>query len=1399
MAGRTVTTGAFQPIFGLNTTPQSVTINLDAIGKAGVGIASPEKTSAFSFGSETSMLGQTPGLLTNEKQKNKAAMFIDPRFNNLVDEIVKNQPNLDSPMEYIGQFLTNKTTVVGTGGELPLTLNKNSFNIFRELQDQYDVGTGEFVDAVRTELELRKMRGWASSDAWQGVIKPAQAVGSVISTFLRPIALGQDALFALTTDITDKQPGMQNLSKMQWQKYFNFNPNNPPERPVSGEQMLRSVLGEQQEGLGNDFFRTAGAIADLVADPALAGAAIRTLGKLGKAAGLSARAAQAVISTGDKVEYIFSPYKVAMDGTRKTANLLTRGNAERMVGKMLNGILNANVPLPTKLTAGREYTVSSFTGIPNPFDTLGNEVRGVVETAQLNSYAAKDDLFTGINSNMEKIEKALGREPAKNWLQNMMNASARGAKTTAKFSIYPDEVARALNGLVVDVADNVGAALNPNAVNILKEVESTNRTVNGLGVTAASIGDEIGSLSQYFTKAGQQAGLINPRGTLDPILSNPIYREASKKVRSLARQYDLDPQILDQQFREAVDNTMASETLIGYHASLYEPVKESVMARVLELGQTEDVARAIWDSMMSAGMTGQELKTVKGISRPGIGLRSFNQLFGDDITDASKLFDGTQLAANLDINTFMNGLVNGHLRRVYAPMWGNAASASAYGNAVRSGEVIPSKIIDDYDIGPALYAKGYQAETKLVDNYIKNLAPTIPGSRGVVISQDGLVRYLHSKGVAPERIRETIGTIIGTIRPGLDQMYGEITKYASGKANEGFRGSRDVVQPRTVEDVAFMEQLGIMSDPIYSVAESTNVTLKNMTHRNVLAELWKYATRESSDLALDTKAYDSLTIEQRAAYVEMKGSVDAYGPFAGKWVNKTMAREINNSLADTTARSGLLARFGSVIRAGWLANPATTAANTAGGFYLAALHGYNPVELFKNVVEVGRDWAKMGDDLPEIRATRGLLFSTAKHNDLVQKMRFDKLSAMDVNQQNFFQKLNGFYDAYTGWLEQPLGKFNSNNLLAKAYNSVSGLVGLKAFETSENLFKLSAYRMGIKEGLSHAEALDKAKNIVFNYANQPGYVRMMRDTGVKAFPGFSHFIIGRQLNALINRPGSLAFWDNLDDAIWQAATPDEETKNALQASLADWERQGKYIPIRRQGGEGRYTWSFIPLESIFPTQNLSGKGFQQMLMDFGLYNGAVDLVSAAFKNGEGLVSSQYGREVFQSSEGVAGKIAQTGKFLYDQYAPALPKQIWSFGAADSDGEGLLSLALPKDEYRMPGFEQSAYTHAELTRGRADKDAWDHAIGLLLRRTRQITLDPNIATIMKRKAGEESELQQRLGNLNARIKKANEQGNQQEAARLWAQAQTEQLRFNEKWRPLIGMYDKFLESKNLGGQ
>jgi hypothetical protein len=508
---------------------------------------------------------------------------------------------------------------------------------------------------------------------------------------------------------------------------------------------------------------------------------------------------------------------------------------------------------------------------------------------------------------------------------------------------------------------------------------------------------------------------------------------------------------------------------------------------------------------------------------------------------------------------------------------------------------------------------------------------------------------------------------------------------------------------------------------------------------------------------------------------------EQYAAIAGKSVHPVIYREINNLMSVANRPNDFFraaAMLRSMVTGGYLANPATTTVNAIGGFFTAALYGQNPITLAREMLNVHNDLKKYGRRLPDLQEAGFLIGNTVVQNDIYRLA--PELAGLRVDTSSqAVQAIKSLADnIYSGYQEYVLRRPGG-----------VGALGLEPFEMVETSFRIAAYRLAKQSGKTTEEAANFARFVVFDYASQPGAVRLARDTGIFLFPAFPYFMFGRTLNAALNRPGLLAASDRMSEAVWNANVPNEDERLALWGAQEDFMKRDRFVPlwsINDAEGNPRGR-QFMSLNQLFPTNTLTGAGYLDSLEEVGLLGPLYDLLANGVLgiggSGEGTIT---GQTLYRPSDSFTERVGNLAKFAYRNFAPGFARKLYSPAEVGLDEQGLVP-AIVRSAFRQNDeFGETMYSMNEALSRRVDRGIAAEAWSFLVRGTRAVVADGPGQNLSRPVERARREVELALGDLRERAQRAQARGDVAAVERYRERAQQLQREWVEEWGPYVEM-------------
>ena len=1203
------------------------------------------------------------------------------------------------------------------------------------------------------------------------VLGTAKAVGMGaargLASALEPVALPQDIAFAIAAgnaDPDDDTTITDRLKRIEWGKYAPFG--EAPARPADGAEIL-GLMGLEDEKVK----RFGGLALDLTADPLIAGAVIRGVGKLGKVEGLA--------KFGDDLDELSSVGGIAR---RAYKNPAVKAWADARAEEALKVMRNPeNRFLGLNAGTAADLFLMGRTGRRLKY---GREVGDAISDARaLSDQAGETVAQRGIDLIAEAERGLLGKE-ARPFLQRAVSIMGGGRKAEGE-----------LKGLPQILHDS-----------ILKETYDTaNRRGLLLTDTAESAIPEVRTLSPFSRFADPEAKAT----------AATDFQASVQRVRDLAEKNKFSPDLAERRYKDFSQKVTEVDAMLGFHLSGYDFVQKRVMRNVVEAGGTRDDAVRVWEGMVRSGMQGRldgfldsasSFKPTRSaaardlpagttgpratVDTPKLSYRDV--LFSDQSADTF---------GSLELGAFFKGLQDGHMRRAYG-IFQDARGAERYVKGVEQGRVILNNIIDDDAIDTALAgmdAGAFRAvgtfnvragdgPSASVASLVKDYRRALEGNgRGTVLTKSGLMQHLTENGVSPERANEALLELVRVANPSLEPLVKNLRDVA-GRYAEAYKGGgagggfgRAFTKQREELDTAFLEQLGEYANPILSLAETAQGVRTRLPRQQFMAETFDLARQ---------KGYirgSQYVDENGAHYVKVHGDENAWGAFSGQYVHPYLKAEIEKTMKPTLATKvplvNALGRVRSLITGGYLASPNVIVANIAGGVYTSAMAGIGPGRMLKAMTQTLPDMLRgTSADAERLREYIALDNGSLVTQGYEKALNLRKLSEAGIEGGG----LSTLFDRVTGFigdqLQAPLGQ---------------KWAGLEGFQFAENWLKVSAFKaerayftsnpdvlrkyagdVTDVQGAAEKLAAQKARVAVFDYGDLPEAVTRLRDTGLLMFPGFSVMLAARNLDAVINRPGAIAMPDRLSEAVW-SATMDDEEKLAVYASMPEWLRDDQGVPVRFMRDEaGDKRVSVIPFNQLVPVSTSMGKAYTESLLTGGIYSPFYELASAFMTGtGEAPFSQRYGNQVFSPDARGLDRAAQAGQFMLKSLAPGFARKV--VDTAKVVREQAIPVGGP--------LANSLYTYSEIATRKASRRVADQVIADVLRSPQITTMSGPLASVQKEMNRIKVERSREVSSLKKRYQRAVATGQTSKARKLAAEIATREAEFAELMRGTAEAY------------
>jgi anion-transporting ArsA/GET3 family ATPase len=798
---------------------------------------------------------------------------------------------------------------------------------------------------------------------------------------------------------------------------------------------------------------------------------------------------------------------------------------------------------------------------------------------------------------------------------------------------------------------------------------------------------------------------------------------------------------------------------------------------------------------------------------------SLEQAVKDNVT-YGELIDGIMDMQALPLGEYLQGLMNGHLRRAYA-LFGDTDDFRRWVDNFKVGSIIPSSLIDETSLVKNM--PGFEREAGLILQYHQAMSRS---GRGYVLKRSGIADYLINSQVEPQRVNAALRSFMQSLGPEhgplrdflnkLDQMiptYREaIRKYTGEITPRGdlqVTAGRRFFEPLEQIDNKLLEALGETAMARTSLVEGAEVARRVATRQEGFQNIYEAAKARG---LMKAAPY---TDEFGARFVKLADSEKMLGGFGGKYIHPHLYEELRKmSAVPKNMMPSALTRVRALITGGYLASPAVLAANTFGGFYQSATFGFHPVVMWRQMMAVAPDLDRASkgyrsDIVSEIRRHLNLDLTSLSYQDYAQHIRRAKLEDFGLGPQGVGKVFDNLTRALEGFLQKPgIGKARFR------------FAGLEGFQFTENWFKVAAYKetkeklirqlgrapSSVELNTIEKQAAEVARLVVFDYSELPKSLEFLKNTGLVLFPGFTYFLAGRTISTAAKRPGLLAVADRLSEAVANS-TLSLEDQLSLVMGMPDWMREDQGVPMPftvREGRTGETKVSVIPLNQLIPTGSIldtvvgggvrRGNPWAESISQMGVWGPFFEAFAALVHGeGEAVLSGRYGNRVFEADSEGADKAADVFRFLHNTLAPGFVKKMIT---QDNYGEwrGLIpsmpDMVKNLSQWSTTEIMDAAYSFEEHRTGRPDRSWREDVLSFTLRSPQVVALDGPIAGVRRELKNEQARLGQQLTALRRRANKAKSDGDMAGFERWAEEIRTRQNAFNERWQEFLSFYQAY---------
>lgn len=779
-----------------------------------------------------------------------------------------------------------------------------------------------------------------------------------------------------------------------------------------------------------------------------------------------------------------------------------------------------------------------------------------------------------------------------------------------------------------------------------------------------------------------------------------------------------------------------------------------------------------------------------------------------------ELLDGMADMQALPLGEYLQGLMNGHLRRAYG-VFSDQDSFNRFVDAIKGGAIITSRMLDEADLEKSL--RGFEREAKLITEYHTALRSA---GRGVIIRRKALVDYLSSSGVSPARINGTMRTLTeatGRKNPAwqevmriLDERVPDYQRAMRemrqrGTPSQPFVANTRLFEERVAVPQNVLQAMGEYAMASMSVAESAVQARRVVKRQEYFQQMLTLGKKHG--LIRDAAEGQYYTDRYGTRFVRFADSEKLMGGFGGKLIHPQLAEELRRAAQiEPQFFSSAFRRIRALITGGYLASPSVIAANFVGGLYQAATVGMNPAVTMKRLAETFQDlngyaYGKRSDLVEALRRNHPFEVTSMTANELGDMVRQLSLREYDLGRDGIAKLADDFATGWERFLQRP-GFGNARTRWA----------GLEGFQFVENWFKLAAFKdvreaelakiTKLGRAITEADRLrvdriaaEYARTVVFDYSTLPTSLDFLKRTGLVMFPGFAYFMGARTIGTLLERPGTLAVADRISEAVANSAMNIEDQILAYMGS-DPWMHEEQSVPFPMTYHEledGSRVVSLLPISQLVPTTTIWDAPFgggwgsnpwANSVASLGMWGPLFDVLRALLSgDGEATLNAQYGHEVFDPGALPQERMAQVFRFLYNTMAPSIVRRGIS---VDYEGrlDGLVpSLARQFRDLTMGAPEdllRGIYSVHERRSGKID-DTWrEEVLRSFIRSPQVVALDGPMAGIKRQLENERNALTQELAGTRQRYENARAVGNTAMANELLLRIKERQDEFNRKW-------------------
>lgn len=591
--------------------------------------------------------------------------------------------------------------------------------------------------------------------------------------------------------------------------------------------------------------------------------------------------------------------------------------------------------------------------------------------------------------------------------------------------------------------------------------------------------------------------------------------------------------------------------------------------------------------------------------------------------------------ATVDPLTYIKNVSNGYYRRAMGINLMNPQQVRAF--------------VEDLASGTKWYPSSQLGADRFLSAAEKYLNPE---------DVDRLAGFLYAYGdgpLTPRMIEEQLGIPADKIiqaandaqiddlgRGYLEKLQRDLENLSGKRPKAGLFG-RSVFRTRKVAEEDIENYLPLLQ------TEERGAALAVAAHRAISGQTLLRTVGDALDEAglVFSRPYDPVRMVDKWGEKLMYVPEDPiFGPLAGKYIPRYAGMTIMKAVQ--TGDPGVYSMLLNKLRMGWLSSPNTISRNVTGGLIMMRAVGIPYTEQAKYLREAVRDVRKvyeLGD--PKILG-EGAEYLNMYETGTLAREAYDDIET----------SLNRMLSAA---IDKDKGRWRAamDDLDKKVEKVIQGGPLFGYFQFSEDAMRVATFKWVrdrlLRRGYSKEEAgkaaAAAANNILFDYADQPPAIEWFRKTGLMLFPSFFGFNVGRTANIILKRPAAVQFQARLSGATQQLLDERDRELASRAAQDAWW---GNEVPIMLPipGSDDRF-W-VIPMRNIIP--QLQALDWQGQISEPLLGGIAQRLIDAwyAHTSGEGVgpISQRYGQQVYTPGAPLGTRVYETTRYLAEGYVPS---------------------------------------------------------------------------------------------------------------------------------------------------